>query len=98
MIGVFLATVVLGLAAGLAGRLLSKFLSITAAPDHESREIRASNLALVDDRGRERAVLTLIDGRPILVLADEHSLGSGDWVSSRELLLGFYKMEHPAWS
>src|SRR5690242_15924699 len=74
MIGALLFTIPIALTAGLAGGFISRLLSPARQPNSEPGVIRATNLALVDDRGRERAVLALIRGRPMLVLSDEYTL------------------------
>jgi hypothetical protein len=87
--GVIVAAVALVLVAGLAGGLFTKFVWPTIpTPDDEPRRIRATNLALVDEQGRERAVLKLIDGRPIFALSDEYRLPLGETVSTSRVAIG----------
>lgn len=50
---------VIGLIAGFAGGLLSKVMRKASAPDGERKAIRTTNLALVDDQGRERGSFTV---------------------------------------
>ncbi len=77
------------LVAGMAGGLLSGLLRhARGAAGRLPGMIRATNIALVDDVGRERAVLKLVDGRPMLVLSDEFKLPSGDKVLVARLAVG----------
>lgn len=56
MIGVVSTAVVLGLIAGFAGGLLSRITWRSDIPDNGSRMVRTTNLALIDDQGRERGI------------------------------------------
>ena len=88
MPGGLLLTIPVALAAGLAGGLISRLLWPPQKPNSEPGVIRATNLALVDDQGRERAVLALVRGRPMLVLSDEHTLLKGDTLLRARLAIG----------
>lgn len=88
MIGAILLTIPVALVAGFAGGVISRLLRPTQKLNSGPGVIRATNLALVDDRGRERAVLALVQGRPMLVLSDEHTLPNGDTVLRARLAIG----------
>lgn len=75
-----------GLAAGLVSRLAGS--RSRAGSAKESLAFRATNIALVDEQGRERVVVKLVDGRPVLVFSDEHRLPSGDIVSTSRVASG----------
>jgi hypothetical protein len=88
MIGALLFTIPIALTAGLAGGFISRLLSPARQPNGEPGVIKATNLALVDERGRERAVLALIRGRPMLVLSDEYTLPTGDTILRARVAIG----------
>ncbi|HEV3109462.1 MAG TPA: hypothetical protein VGY99_03130 [Candidatus Binataceae bacterium] len=79
-----------GLAGGLAAGLVSRLAESRSRPlsANPRLAIRATNIALVDEQGRERVVVKLVDGRPVLVFSDEHRLPSGDVVSTSRLAIG----------
>jgi len=67
-------SLILSLAAGLAGGLLSHYLSpqLVHAQSQPLRELRAGSFVLVNDNGSVLATLSDEGGRPSLRLFDEH--------------------------
>jgi hypothetical protein len=97
MISMFLTSIVMGFAAGFAGGLISRFKSasgvIAVGP---ARSVRATSISLVDEQERERAVLKLVEGRPILLLTDERRLPSGDVISMPRVAMGILQNGTPS--
>jgi hypothetical protein len=91
MIGSMLLLIPLALLAGLAGGLISRLFWPVDQAKGQPGPVRTTNLSLVDDRGRQRAVLTLIGGRPMLVLSDELSQPTGDTILRARLAVGILK-------
>jgi hypothetical protein len=99
MSGDIIPTIIIALLAGLAGGFFSKWAWPVSATTQEDGfgAVRASSFALVDEHGRERTVLKLVDGsRPILLMTDEHQLPSGDRMLMPRLALGMLDHGVPA--
>jgi hypothetical protein len=88
--GQIVVVIVLALLAGVGGGFLSRFFGTAKEPraHGEGRAIRATNIALVDELDRERAVLKLVEDRPMLVLSDQYMLSSGDKALRSRFALG----------
>jgi hypothetical protein len=91
--GQFVVIIAIALIAGAGGGLLSRLLLPANVPvkRNEPGSLRATNIALVDGLGRERAVLKLVDNRPMLVLSDEYVVPSGDKVLMARVAAGILK-------
>jgi len=100
--GPFIANAIVALVAGVCGGLLSRFLGAGrrrlpgagASAGMADGPIRVRRLTLVDDSGRERALLRLIDDDVTLLLTDE-AMSWGVLLSAGERgpFLRFYKEE-----
>jgi|SRR5216683_209071 len=97
--GLYITAVTLGIFGGIAGSLILRLLwpSMATTDDGEPREVRTTNLTLVDAEGRERGVLKLVEGRPILLLTAERMLPSGDRALIPRLAIGILD-DRPVWN
>ncbi len=95
--GLYITAVTLGIFGGIAGSLILRLLwpSMATTDDGEPREVRTTNLTLVDAEGRERGVLKLVEGRPILLLTAERMLPSGDRALIPRLAIGILDDDSP---
>jgi hypothetical protein len=95
MIAIVLTAVAVGLVAGFAGGSLSRLIWHVDAPDGP-KAIRTTNLALVDDQGRERGIFALVNNRPVFLISDEHRLPSGDTILMARIAIGILEDGAPS--
>jgi hypothetical protein len=57
---------------------------------------RTTNLALVDDQGRERGIFASVNSRPMFLISDEHRLPSGDTILMPRVAIGILEDGAPS--